>query len=170
MPEELETPKKVSVVAPLGIDNDLLIKHLREKAKWIIQKLFEIKEIQSQHLDREYVNGEAFMYLGRNYSLMIEDDDALKKPLTKFFQGKFIISTPIRTQDALKTSMELWYRDKAMTKIVERVAYYQKYFDIEPIEIKVKEQKKRWIYKMKSVKKSIYIRNLLYAKMNKYNK
>lgn len=140
----VEPPNAVSVVAPEEIDDDILIKHVKSKAKWIVQKLYEIKEIQSQHIDREYVNGEAFMYLGRNYSLLIIEDELLKKPLTKLYQGKFVITSPTKDQVELKASMEEWYRQKTLEKVHERIGYYQRYFDIEPIDVKVKEQKKRW--------------------------
>jgi len=140
----VEPPDVVTVVAPEGIADDVLLKHVKAKAKWIVQKLYEMKEIQSQHLDREYVNGEAFMYLGRNYSLRVVHDQVLKQPVTKLYQGKFIITTPIDDQLQLKASMEAWFRQKTLQKVEERIAYYQKYFDVEPTVVKVKEQKKRW--------------------------
>ena len=140
----VEPPNAVSVVAPVGIDDDVLIKHVESKAKWIVQKLYEIKEIQSKHIDREFVNGEAFIYLGRNHTLLIVDDNSLIKPVTKLFQGKFVISTPTREQVKLKVSMEEWYRQKTLEKVQERIAYYQRYFDVEPTDVRVKEQKKRW--------------------------
>lgn len=140
----VEAPETVTVVAPDGLKDDVLIAHIKKKCKWIVQKQFEIKEIQSQRLDREFVNGEAFMYLGRNYALKIEEDLCLKNPVTKLYQGKFIISTPIADQEKLRRSIELWYREKALEKVVERVDYYQRYFQVEPSAIKVKEQKKRW--------------------------
>lgn len=140
----VEAPDVVTVVAPEGLDDEVLLTHVRSKAKWIVQKLYEIKEIQTQHIDREYVNGEAFLYLGRNYTLHLVDDESLMKPITKLFQGKFMITTPVRNQLKLKLSMEDWYRQKTLEKVLERVAYYQKYFEIEATAIKVKEQKKRW--------------------------
>ncbi|MDK2868287.1 MAG: hypothetical protein PWP51_2019 [Clostridiales bacterium] len=140
----VEPPNVVSIVAPEEIDDDILIKHVKSKAKWIVQKLYEIKEIQSQHIDREFVNGEAFMYLGRNYTLLIVDDNSIKKPVVKLFQGKFVINTPTREQVKLKTSMEEWYRLKTLEKVHERIAHFQRYFDVEPTDVRVKEQKKRW--------------------------
>jgi predicted metal-dependent hydrolase len=140
----VEPPDVVSIVAPEEIVDDVLIKHVKSKAKWIVQKLYEIKEIQSQHIDREFVNGEAFMYLGRNYTLLIVDDDSIKKPVAKLFQGKFVINTPTREQVKLKASMEEWYRLKTLEKVHERIAHFQRYFDVEPTDVRVKEQKKRW--------------------------
>ena len=58
-------------------------KRLREvvksKGAWIVQKLFEFRNIESKRVNREFVNGESFMYLGRNYSLQIHVDETLQK-------------------------------------------------------------------------------------------
>ncbi len=140
----VEPPDIITVVAPEGIDDETLLRYVRLKAKWIVQKLYEIREIQTRHIDREYVNGESFLYLGRNYTLYIVDNNSLKFPITKLFQGKFLIETPSRDQTSMKLSMEDWYRQKTLEKVSERIAYYQKYFEVEPTQIKVKEQKKRW--------------------------
>lgn len=140
----VEPPSLVRVVAPIGVSDEILLKHVKAKAKWIVQKLYGMKTIQSRHLEREYVNGESFMYLGRNYSLRIIEDKIIKKVITKLYQGKFIITTPTRDQLKLKTSMENWFRQKTTEKVEERVEYYQRYLDIKPTSIRVKEQKKRW--------------------------
>lgn len=140
----IEPPNVITVVAPDGVSDEVILKNVKAKAKWIVQKLFEINEIEHRRLDKEYVNGESFMYLGRNYSLEIIDDFSVKHPVTKLYQGKFYINTPIRDQIKLKKSMEQWYRLKTLEKVMERIDYYQKFFDDSPANVKVKEQKKRW--------------------------
>lgn len=40
--------------------------------------------------------------------------------------------------------MEEWYRHKTLEKVSERIVFYQKYFDLKPTDVRVKEQKKRW--------------------------
>ena len=140
----VEAPDVVKVVAPEGLTKDIILGHVQKKAKWIVTKLFEIREVQYLRAPKEYVNGESFLYLGRNYSLQLEVDDTVKKPVTKLYQGKFIITTPNKDQEALKSSMEAWYRSKTLEKVLEKVEYYKKYFEVAPKDIKVKEQKKRW--------------------------
>ncbi|GMQ56426.1 M48 family metallopeptidase [Vallitalea sediminicola] len=140
----VEAPAVVKVVAPKGLADDMILDNVRKKAKWIVTKLFEIREVQYLRAPKEYVNGEAFLYLGRNYSLQLELVESIKKPLAKLYQGKFIITTSTKDQDILKNAMEKWYRIKTLDKVLDKVTYFQKYFDIEPKDIKVKEQKKRW--------------------------
>ena len=40
--------------------------------------------------------------------------------------------------------MEIWYREKTLAKVKERVSYYSSYFNNEVTTVKVKERKKRW--------------------------
>jgi len=140
----VEAPDVVKVVAPKGLSDDMVLDNVMRKAKWIVTKLFEIKEVQYLKAAKEYVNGEAFLYLGRNYSLQLVIDESMKKPEAKLYHGKFVITTATKNQEELKQSMELWYRQKTYEKVIAKIAYFQKYFEIEPNDIKVKEQKRRW--------------------------
>ncbi|TCO70663.1 M48 family metallopeptidase [Marinisporobacter balticus] len=140
----VEPPDRITVVAPYGTADAVVLELVGGKAKWIVQKLFEMHEIEYRRLEKEYINGESFMYLGRNYSLQIVDDPWVKQPVTKLYQGKFYIHTPTRDRDKLKKSMEQWYRQKTLEKVMDRMDYYLKFFDQTPTAVNVKEQKKRW--------------------------
>lgn len=140
----IEAPDTVKVVAPKGLPDELLLSHIKKKAKWIVTKLSEVREVQHLRAKKEFVNGESFLYLGRSFSLQIEIDETIKKPLINLFQEEFLIVTPTKNQEALKQSMELWYREKTYKNVVEKVNYFQQFFEVKPNNIKVKEQKKRW--------------------------
>ncbi len=133
-----------TVTAPIGTTEKRVFEKVKGKANWIIQNIYSYKHMHYIHIDREFVNGESFMYLGRNYSLQIELDLSIKEPKVKLFRGKFIITAPNKNEEDIRQAMELWYRCKAKQIIGLKVKYYQKYFNIVPTAIKVKEQKKRW--------------------------
>ena len=140
----VEAPDKVSVTAPEGLSEHEIISRVKSKAKWIIQKLYEVKDIKTVTISKEFVNGESFMYLGRNYSLQLHVDSTLKKPVVKLYQGKFIVNTPTRDEEVIKKAMEAWYRSKAQEQIKERLKYYQSRVGTKPAKVTIKEQKKRW--------------------------
>jgi predicted metal-dependent hydrolase len=140
----IEPPANITVVAPIGATEEEIIKVVRTKAKWITQKLFEFREVEYRKRNIEYVNGESFMYLGRNYSLQIMVDNTIKKPEAKLYQGKFNVKSNTKDQNKIKAAMEEWYRQKTLDKVLDRVEYYNPYFRVSPNTIKVKEQKKRW--------------------------
>ncbi|MBS4536475.1 M48 family metallopeptidase [Clostridium sp. D2Q-14] len=75
---------------------------------------------------------------------MLIHDDKAKKPVAQFYKDRFYIITNTIEQDKLKKSMEKWYRKKTLEKVIKRVEYFQKHFNVKPNSIKVKEQKKIW--------------------------
>ncbi|MGI6412577.1 MAG: M48 family metallopeptidase [Syntrophomonadaceae bacterium] len=140
----VEAPGRVSVKAPLGLSEDEIINRVKSKARWIVQKLYEVKNVKTIAVKKEFVNGESFMYLGRNYSLQLIMDTKMRKPRVKLYQGKFMVATPSREEEPIKKAMLNWYRKKAREQINERIKYYQPKVGVQPARITVKEQKKRW--------------------------
>lgn len=76
---EIEPPEQITVIAPIGSTEDEILSTVKSKAKWMVQKLFEIREIEYQKRKKDYVNGEAFLYLGRNYSLQLILDGGIDR-------------------------------------------------------------------------------------------
>jgi len=140
----VEPPDRVTVVAPQGTPHEVILQKVYGRASWIVQKLLLCRQIESRPIRREFVNGESFLYLGRNHSLQLILDASLKKPAVKLYRGKFYVTTPDQDEQKIRQAMEQWYRAKTLEKVKERVAYYQRYFEQKPAAIRVKEQKKRW--------------------------
>lgn len=140
----VEAPRAITVIAPVGSTEDRIMETVKAKSKWIIQKLFEIKEMEYRKRNKEYINGESFIYMGRNYSLQIVVNETIREPETKLSKGKFFVTVPSKSDDAIKLALENWYKDKAKEKIAERIAYYQPSFDINPKRLVIKDQQKRW--------------------------
>lgn len=141
---EIEAPRKITVISPEGKSEDEIMETVKTKSKWIVQKLFEIREMEYRKRDRQYVNGESFIYMGRNYSLQIVLDEKALFPEAKLTRGKFCVTTSTRDQEMIRQALENWYKDKAKEKINERINYYQGHFDIKPRKVIVKSQEKRW--------------------------
>ncbi|MFL0250649.1 M48 family metallopeptidase [Clostridium neuense] len=140
----VEPPNIITVTAPIAIKEEEILKKVESKGSWIIQKLYSFKHMQYRHIEREFVNGESFMYLGRNYSLQIELVSDIKKPEVNLYRGKFLVKASNKYEKAIKKAMEQWYRDKSLAVIEERIKYYSRFFNKKPANIKIKEQKKRW--------------------------
>lgn len=141
---EVSAPKVIRVIAPYGTEEDKILETVKLKSKWIVKKLFEIREMEYRKRNREYVNGESFIYMGRNYSLQIVVDESIRMPEAKLWRGKFFVHVKGNDSDQIRLALENWYRDKAKEKIKERIAYYQNCFDEKPRRIVIKDQQKRW--------------------------
>lgn len=141
---EVEPSGEVNVVAPIGISEDKIIARVKTKAIWIVQKQYEVRNINVNKVNREAVSGESYLYLGRNYTMQLIVDKQREEIDVKLFRGKFVVTTYTKDEVKIKSSLEKWYRDKAFRKVDERVKYYGHFFNKQPKSIKVKEQKKRW--------------------------
>lgn len=141
----VEPPKSILVVAPEGMPEEEIKYIVKSRGAWIVQKLFEFRNIEAKKVKREFVNGESFMYLGRNYSLQIHVDETLGNVSeVKLFRGKFHVYVKEKSEELIKAAMEAWFREKTEEQVKKRIKHYQKFFSKEPTAIKVKEQKKRW--------------------------
>lgn len=140
----VEAPDIVKVIAPIDTHEEVIKEKVYIKASWIVHRLFEFRDIEYRKIDKEYVSGESFMYLGRNYSMQLLIDENIKNNQVKLYQGKLYIISNTKEEIVLQRLMEKWYRTKTLEKVTERVEYYKHFFKVEPSNIKVKEQKKRW--------------------------
>lgn len=86
---EIEPPTIITVIAPEGSNEDIILSTVKTKAKWITQKLYDIREMEYRKRTKQYVNGESFLYLGRNYSLQLEVGNINK---VKLYHGKLIVT------------------------------------------------------------------------------
>lgn len=141
---EVEPSGEVNVIAPTDVSEDDIIKRVKTRAAWIVQKQYEVRNINVNRINREAVSGESYLYLGRNYTLQVNVSTRTDEIAVRLFRGKFIVKTYTKEEDKIKSALEEWYREKALIKIKERIKYYSPYFDKQPKSIKVKEQKKRW--------------------------
>ena len=135
---------KVIVTSPSNRSDDELITIVSRKAHWITQKLFMMKSTRSQPVIRELVSGESLLYLGRNYRLALQLDMNIKKPIISLTNGVFYITSQSSEQEYLRPHMINWYKKKAVQKIQERINYFAVKLGVQPKEIHIKEQKKRW--------------------------
>lgn len=140
----IKAPGIIIVRAPMHLPKEQIEKSLKNKSKWILQKLELLSKIDIASVEKKYLTGEKFMYRGELYPLRVVIDESLKKPEVKLYEEKFIITTPVKDEEIIKESMQLWYKQKAREIVIEKIEYYSKHFQIMPNSIKIKAQKTRW--------------------------
>src|SRR4030042_3743699 len=135
---------KVLVLSPKGLSEHIIKEKVKSKGKWILKKLLDFKGLGYIPFNREFADGEAFMYLGRNYLLQLFLNSSIAKLKVELSDGILIIHTPTKDPAALKKLLERWYRKEAEKLILKRIEYYKPEFSLEPAKLKIQEQKKRW--------------------------
>lgn len=99
---EVETNGEVNVVAPMGVSEEAILKRVKSRAVWIVQKQYQVRNINVNKINREAINGESYLYLGRNYTLQLILDEQSKNINVKLFRGKFIVTTYTNDEDKIK--------------------------------------------------------------------
>lgn len=135
----VERDGTVSILAPQDITEEKLVAVVKAKQYQIYKYLAEWKAANAAQIERKYVNGQSFLYLGRNYRLEIVPDQLAPVQLKG---GRFLL----RRNDVPKAKMHFiaFYKKKLLPRIKERIEYFQEQMGVEPTRIRVMELQNRW--------------------------
>lgn len=134
----IERDGTVSVQVPENIEDERILEILQTKEYEIHKKILYWKELNKEQIKRQYVSGQSFMYLGKNYNLHIVENQ--KRNLI-FKDGKFLLSDKaIDPRD----SFVQFYKKQAKLKIAERISIYQKAVIKLPGKVEIRELPTRW--------------------------
>lgn len=133
---------KVSILVPLELSESRIEEILIRKTQWIRGKMYlhgQALNIQS----KEYISGESFSYLGRNYRLKVLKGS---QPSVKLLSGRLQVTLPSDSNSSEKAREALtgWYKARAETKIQEKVARYAPVIGVKPTSVGIKTFKSRW--------------------------
>ncbi|MBT2663931.1 M48 family metallopeptidase [Bacillus sp. ISL-4] len=145
----VEWMEGIRLIAPIGITDKQVTEIIHKKAPTILQKLKEVNEIVETPLSKEFVSGEKFTYLGRNYRLKVYREERLQKATLAFIRGRFIATIPYRIDDyekrqQLNELFKAWYLEHGKAKIQSRLELYCAKMGVAPNELQLKEQRMRW--------------------------
>ena len=122
----IKAPGIITVRAPIYISEEQIEKSVRNKSKWIIEKLTILSKVDITPIKKEYVEGETFMYRGENYLLRVVINEKLKKPEVKLYEDKLIITMHRHDEEAIKDAIWSWYKNEAKMTIADRVEHYSR--------------------------------------------
>lgn len=117
---------------------------LKRKWHWMEKQLKELRRLQRSNAKKEYVSGESFLYLGRQYQLVVRKGKTDEVGLVK---GKILLRT---TKDIGNTAhnrnlLEDWYTERGETIFKERYKAVLKKFNYEfTPDLQVRKMSKRW--------------------------
>lgn len=140
----IERNGSIVVHPPIDYTPEQVDAVVENKRMWIYRNLAEWRDLNTTAVIREWVNGEAFLYLGRAYrlSLVAEQDCDLKLK-----EGRFCLSRKLIDNggtDAAKKAFETYYSDKGLLRINERVKYFAAKVGVTPKLVKIKDMSYRW--------------------------
>ena len=143
----IERDGQVSVLVPDALSDTEVEQLLENKRKWIYQHQAEWQALNTSRVQRAYVSGEGFLYLGRSYRLKVVSEQS---EMLMLKDGYFCLrannSSALdveHTKDA-ETAFRAFYRAKAQTRIRDRVGRYQNKFGLQLKAVRIIDLKHRW--------------------------
>lgn len=134
----------ILVKCPHKANDERVELFLKKKWFWLEKQLTFFGKFQRKQYKKEYISGESFYYLGRQYQLIVQKGKIDRAAL---FQGKLLVETRGRLRDGLHTKklIEKWYKEKTKLIFDERLVVVSKKFKygFYP-DVIVKPMDKRW--------------------------
>lgn len=137
----------IEVTANDRVPLDFISDFVKSKGSWILRNIGHFNDVQPlKQSEREYVSGESFRYLGKQYRLRVEQ--TTEEETVKYFRGFIYLYVKV-TDNAIRKAklLDEWYREKAQKTYKESLEkmypLVQKYGVQKPI-VDVRLMKARW--------------------------
>ena len=139
---------QVLVAAPLRLEQNKIEGFIKQKADWIIEKRGKFEEHHRRLQKRKFEHSHEFLFLGKPYRLLIEED-YVKRVHLKFDGDAWQVIVPTLSsiderQALIKAKLIQWYRREAEEFLASRVFHYARLMGVEPKTIAVRTQKRVW--------------------------
>jgi predicted metal-dependent hydrolase len=134
----VERDRKIIVRAPEHLSIESIEKIVQSKRQWIKEKLNHAQKSPLVPESKEFISGETLMYLGKNYQLLVVDEeiDGIE------FNQRFHIAR--KNQSNANELFKKWYLKQALDKIKPLADEYAKNLGVKYNGCKTSEMKYRW--------------------------
>jgi len=162
----VERDRSIIVRAPENLSLEKIEEIVQSKRNWIKDKINHSQKYPIDFKAKEFVSGESLLYLGRNYQLLVveEDFEGIR------FNQSFTISKS--NQANANQLFKEWYLAKALEKIKPLAKKYASNLGVKYNGCKTSEMKYRWgsctpknniIFNWRIVKAPMYVLEYLVA-------
>jgi len=135
---------RIILKCPTQTDNERIENFLQKKWFWLEKQLSFFKKYQRKIYKKEYVSGEGYLYLGRQYKLIVrrgkEDIVSLTRGLLTVYTTKEIANSRHN-----KKLIDLWFEEKTKLVFQDRFKEMLNKFEYKSTPVlSIREMKKRW--------------------------
>ena len=136
---------ELQVRVPKQIRDESIIEILQKKRPWIRRKVVQLKEVPVPQ-PKEFVNGEAFPFLGQNFRLKVQEGHRVGVQLSEGYLLTTVRPSEVGEQrkQRIQQYLKSWYRSRAEERLQEKVERYSKQIGVSPKGLRVREFKSKW--------------------------
>lgn len=134
----------VEVQAPKGLSDENILQVLEANWDQILLKITEMKERLSGPKQRDYEQGENFLYLGRTYPIKILQDTSITQDHVRFQGDTLLIYVKELEDEKIKQALKRYYFQQCRALVEKSISKYQNNFKTKPKSIRITDSKTTW--------------------------
>lgn len=134
---------QVRVRAPRSLSDKRIDDLIKKRIPWIKEKLEEHAK-RPKAIEKKYIDGEIFSYLGKNYVVRIIESN---KASVKLKNGCFVVTiskNKVGKADQVQALLSDWFRVHANKYLQARTDKFAKIIGVSPTSVSIKNYKARW--------------------------
>lgn len=135
----IERDGTVNIIVPIDLDESKILDILKSKEYEIHRQITNKKELNKNRIERKFVPGQSFLFLGKSYNLQIVENQ--KEPLL-LSKGSFLLSSNALTK--AEDTFIKFYKKQGKLILDKRLETFTKKVANKPNEVKIMELKTRW--------------------------
>ena len=139
----VETDGTLTVRAPLRMKETDMRHFIEVKSDWIKRKQASVQK--EAGVPRQYVDGESFLYLGKEVPLRLVPAEGPRRGDRKpalVMDGIFKLAKS--AQSRAESVFEAWYKKQARAVLTERAEFYARKFGFKVERIRISSARTRW--------------------------
>ena len=129
----------VQIIAPKTLSEKEIENIIIKKTKWIRNKLL-IQKSKTSYKSKEFVSGESFSYLGKNYPLKIVNS---KKPYVEIKEDRIFVYKKMKGR-SVRALLENWYKQQGLKLFEKKTKKYQEIIGVKPSNISTRTYSRTW--------------------------
>lgn len=134
----IERDGNLCVLVPENLEEEDILNILNKKEYEITKKIILWNESHRNKVVRRYIDGQSFMYLGKNYCLQFvknQNSNILLK------NGRFLMNSNVKNP---RQTFINYYKTQAEIKIKERFDYYKSFLNLPLAKMDIRDIQNRW--------------------------
>nr|WP_211171185.1 SprT family zinc-dependent metalloprotease [Bacillus sp. DNRA2] len=134
----------VEVQAPKGTAEETVLQIIEEKWEQIQHRITEMKDRLAGPKEMVYEQGERFLYLGKEFPILISEDHEIKKDKVVFEGDTLYIYVKKFNQDHIQKALKRFYHQQCKRIVEKRILHYQSHFKVKPRSFRISDSKTTW--------------------------
>ena len=134
----INTKGEILVKAPFYCSNTKILKFVEKHENWILRRIIQIQKQREEYPEKQFIEGEKFLFLGKFYELKFSDNQDEKIIL----KDNIYISK--KYKDKARILLLNYYKKVGFELIRDKIEYYSQRYHFNYNKIKITSAKKRW--------------------------